>query len=111
MKRILSLSALLVLVMVQAANAELSVTCDVEEVSRHELLVTLAWKVTARSDKKWDACDLAISFKDKGGNEVFQVKERMVVKIGMNRFSGHEICDTETWSLVRKYVASFDCVF
>ena len=110
-KKIILTGIILLIAMVSDANAELKVTCDVEVLSEHELTVTLGWKVTVISDKKWDACDLIISFRNKGQVELFQIKERMELKRGNNQFTGYDICEIETWKQVKKYVTSFDCVF
>jgi len=109
--KIILAGLLLLIATVPNANAELKVTCDVEVLNRHELSVTLGWRVTVVSDKKWDACDLVISFRNKAQVELFQVKERMALKIGNNLFTGYDICALETWKQVNKYVTSFDCVF
>ena len=112
MKRLIIIASLIIFLMAAPfASAKLNVKCEVTEISTHELLVTLGWKVNVESDKSWDACDLVISFLDDRGKEIFVINERKKVKVGNNSFSGSEICDSQTWRLVRKYVASFDCVF
>ena len=112
MKRLSIIASLfIILIMPHFASAELNVKCEVTEISTHELLVTLGWKVTVKSDKSWDVCDLVISFLDEEGKEVFVITERKKVKVGNNSFSGSEICDSQTWKRVRKYVVSFDCIF
>ena len=112
MKRLIVIAGLLIfLITAPSAGAKLIVKCEVNEVSSHELLVTLGWKVTVQSDKSWDACDLVISFLDEDGKEIFVIKETKKVRSGSNSFSGSEICDSQTWNRVRKYVTSFDCIF
>lgn len=112
MKRLIIFAGILIFMMTAPiANAKLSVKCEVDEVSSHELLVTLGWKVTVQSDKSWDACELVISFLDEGGKEIFVINETKKVKAGSNSFSGSEICDSRVWKRVKKYVASFDCIF
>ena len=112
MKRLIIIASLLILLITAtSANAKLVVKCEVNEVSTHELLVTLSWKVAVQSDKNWDACDLVISFLDDGGKEIFVINETKKVRAGSNSFSGSEICDSQIWNRVRKYIASFDCIF
>ena len=112
MKRLIIITILFIFIIIApSANAKLDVKCDITEISTHELLVTLGWKVTVQSDKSWDACDLVIRFLDEKGKEIFLIRETKKVKVGNNSFSGCEICDSEIWKRVRKYVASFDCIF
>ena len=84
---------------------------EVEAVAKHETLVTLFWKVVIQSDKAWDGCDLKISFRDSKGEEVYIVKETIALKVGENSFSGTEICPTDTWKSVVKFITTLDCVF
>ncbi|MBN2059287.1 MAG: hypothetical protein JW882_02620 [Deltaproteobacteria bacterium] len=112
MKRLIIITVLFVcMIIAPFANAKLDVKCEITEISTHELLVTLGWKVTVQSDKSWDACDLVISFLDDKGEELFVIRETRKVKAGNNSFSGSEICDSRIWKRVRKYVTSFDCIF
>lgn len=111
MGRNIAFGILLVLLLASATLAKLSVRCDVKEVARHKQLVTLEWKVTVKSDKTWDACDLNISFQDADGAELFAIKETKKVQTGSNAFDGHKIHDLEQWDRVKKYVATFDCIF
>jgi hypothetical protein len=92
-------------------HAKPKVTYEIKEVSRHEMLVTFSWHVNIQSDKAWEGCDLKISFRDGKGEEVYAVKETIALKIGLNSFSGTEICATDTWNRVVKYVTTLDCVF
>lgn len=112
MKRLILITGILIFtIMMSPASAKLNVKCEVEEISSHELLVTLGWNVTVQSDKSWDACDLVISFLDEGGREIFVIRETKKIKAGSNSFSGSDICESQVWKRVRKYVASFDCIF
>lgn len=92
-------------------QAKPKVTCEIEEVSKHDMLVTFSWKVGIQSDKTWEGCDLKISFRDGRGDEIYVVKETIALKIGQNAFSGAEICASATWKRVAKYVTTLDCVF
>ena len=105
----LALSALLFLS--SLTDAKPIVKCDVKEVSKHSLLVTLEWRVSIFSDKPWDGCDLRISFQDNKGQEIHFVKEILKLKAGHNEFSGTDICDREVWKRVLKYVTTLDCQF
>jgi len=96
---------------VSPLHAKPKITYEIQEVARHEMLVTFSWHVNIQSDKTWEGCDLKISFRDGKGQEVYAVKETIALKIGMNSFSGTEICATETWKRVVKYVTTLDCVF
>jgi hypothetical protein len=87
------------------------VSCEVSVVSRHPALVTLNWGVKVVSEKAWDACDLIISFQDEKGREVHSVRETVALRVGQSSFSGTEVCDSEIWSRVKKYVATLDCLF
>jgi hypothetical protein len=75
------------------------------------LLVTFMWNLTVASDKHWDACDMAISFRDPEGLEIYRVEELLKIKVGNNAFTGHEILDIETWKQIRESRATLDCVF
>ena len=92
-------------------HAKPKITYEIKEVARHEMLVTISWHVNIQSDKAWEGCDLKISFRDSKGEEVYAVKETIALKIGLNAFSGTEICATDTWKRVVKYVTTLDCVF
>lgn len=94
-----------------AANAKPKVTAEVQVVARHEHLVTFSWDVKVVSERAWDACDLIISFQDQQGQELYVVKQTLTLKEGSSKFSGYEICETEKWKRIRKYVATLDCVF
>ncbi|MGD2127543.1 MAG: hypothetical protein PVG99_15805 [Desulfobacteraceae bacterium] len=94
-----------------AAYAKPTVTCDVQRVGQHELLVTFSWHVTISTDKAWDACDLKISFQDQKGHEVYAVYDLLKLNVGTNTFSGYEICDKEIWKRIKKYVTTLDCIF
>ncbi len=96
---------------VSVSHAKPVVESEIIEISKHKLLVTFAWKVTVRSEKAWDVCDLTISFRDGGGKEIYAVNDRLKIKAGANSFAGHEICDIETWDRIKKYVTKLDCVF
>ena len=111
MGRIFICGLLLLFLYPSCAFSKLTVTCDVIELVRHERLVTLQWKVTVRSDKAWDACDLIISFQDGEGKEIFRIKEIKRVMPGPNSFTGHKIHDLKLWDRVKKYLATFDCLF
>ena len=93
------------------ADAKPIVKCDIKEVSKHPLLVTLEWRVSIFSDKAWDGCDLRISFQDNKGQEVYFVKEILKLKVGQNEFSGEDICNRDVWKRVAKYVTTLDCQF
>jgi hypothetical protein len=93
------------------AGAKPIVKCDVKEVAKHELLVTLEWRVSIFSDKAWDGCDLRISFQDNKGQEIFFIKEILKLKTGQNEFSGTEICRRDDWKRSVKYVTTLDCQF
>ena len=93
------------------ADAKPIVKCDVKEVSKHPLLVTLEWRVSIFSDKAWDGCDLRISFQDNKGQEIYFVKEILKLKAGQNEFSGTDICNRDVWKRVLKYVTTLDCQF
>lgn len=79
--------------------------------SRHPNLVVFTWEVRVESERKWDACDLVISFQDEKGREVHSLREALGVKAGRSTFSGHDVCDPNIWNRVTKYIATFDCVF
>jgi hypothetical protein len=87
------------------------VSCEVSVVSRHTALVTFTWDVKVASEKAWDACDLFISFQNDKGQEIYSVRQTIGVRIGQSSFSGTEICDSDVWKRVKKYVATLDCVF
>jgi hypothetical protein len=84
---------------------------EIKEVAKHEMLVTFSWHVTIQSDEARDGCDLKISFRDNRGEEIYTVKETIALKVGQNAFSGTEICNTDIWKRVAKYVTTLDCVF
>jgi len=111
MKNKFFISLLLLLLIAPASEAKLKVKCDVKEISRHQLLVTLSWDVTVHSDKEWDACDLIITLRDNDDNALYTIKERLELKVGMNSFTGHEICEIRIWQRTTNYVAKLDCVF
>jgi len=112
MARILPLMLLCVLLLLApSAHAKPKITCEVQKVAQHSLLVTFAWKARITSDKAWDACDLSISFLDAKGGEVYIIRERLKLKVGENDFEGHGICETAIWQRIRKYITTLDCVF
>jgi hypothetical protein len=86
-------------------------THEIKEVAKHQMLVTFSWHVDIQSDKAWDGCDLKISFRDSKGEEIYTVKETIVLKVGQNAFSGTEVCQADIWKRVVKYVTTLDCVF
>jgi hypothetical protein len=92
-------------------HAKPVIECEVKKVVQHKLLVTFAWKASITSDKGWDACDLSISFLDGKGKEVYVVRERVKLKAGKNTFEGNEICGSNIWQRMRKYLTTLDCVF
>ena len=111
MKRLLFFLGLsFIFLLAPGAIAKLGVKCNVEKIAQHELLVTLSWKVNVNSDKNWDACDLVISFRDREGIEIHQIKETLQLKIGDNSISGIEICDAEIWQSTEKFTATLDCI-
>jgi hypothetical protein len=87
------------------------VSCEVSIVSQHTALVTFTWNVKVASEKAWDACDLIISFQNDKGQEIYSVRQTIGVRIGQSSFSGTEICDSDVWKRMKKYVAVLDCVF
>ncbi|MFH1489345.1 MAG: hypothetical protein ABII06_10600 [Pseudomonadota bacterium] len=111
MKKIWIAVFLLVFALGSPAWAKPKVTCTVKKVSQHEKLVTFIWEVTVVSDKKWEACDLRISFLDAKGQELYALSEQMKVLKGEHFFSGHDICDKNLWNRISKYLTTFDCVF
>jgi hypothetical protein len=111
MKKILALILLLLFIIVPVAGAKLTVNCEVKEVKRHELLVTLSWNADIHSDKKWDLCDLIITLQDINGDEIYQIRQSIELGVGDNSFSGLEICDLNLWKRTEKYTATLDCVF
>jgi len=111
MKRTCIAFLLAVFLVASPSWAKPKVTCAVKKVSQHQKLVTFIWEVTVVSDKKWDVCDLRISFLDKGGQELYVVSERMKVPEGKHSFSGHDICERDIWNRISKYLTTFDCVF
>jgi len=111
MKKMFTLVLLFLFIIVPIAGAKLAVNCEVKEVSRHELLVTLSWKANIQSDKKWDLCELIITLQDIKGDEIYQIRESVELKVGDNSFSGLEICDLKLWKQTEKYTATLDCVF
>lgn len=111
MKRIAFFIAVLLLLGVSPAHAGPTVKCKIEKVSEHKHLVTFMWNLTVASDKHWDACDMAISFRDPEGLEIYRVEELLKIKVGNNAFTGHEILDIETWKQIRESRATLDCVF
>ena len=102
---------LLLFAWITPSEAGPTVTCTIKEIARHEMLVTFSWDVSVVSEKKWDACDLHISFRDIKGHEIYAVSERLEISKGKNAFSGHDICDKNLWKRVSKYVTTLDCVF
>ena len=111
MKKIWIAAFVLVFALGSPLWAKPQVTCTVKKVSQHEKLVTFIWELTVTSDKKWDACDLNISFLDAKGQELYRISERMKILEGEHFFSGHDICDRNLWNRIRKYLTTFDCVF
>jgi len=96
----------------EACNCQThAVTCEIKVISRHERLVTFSWNAKVFSDKKWDACDLIISFQDRRGREVYTVKETLRLNPGNSQFSGEDICERRIWDQMEKYVVTLDCVF
>jgi hypothetical protein len=91
--------------------AKPKVRCEITKISQHQLLVNFSWRVTVYSDKAWDGCDLKISFRDKSGKEIHLIHDVLRLKVGNNEYSGTDICDTETWKRIDKYVTTLDCVF
>ena len=102
---------LLIFVTVLPLGAKPTVTCTIKTITQHNLLVMFSWEVLIHSDKNWDVCDLAITFHDSQGQEVYAVHDRLKVKIGANTFKGDDICETKLWKRIRRYVAKLDCVF
>lgn len=92
-------------------NAKPKVTCEVKVVARHPSLVTFTWDVRVESERAWDACDLIISFEDEKGREVHSLRETLSIKAGRSTFSGHDVCDSDVWKRITRYVTTFDCVF
>ena len=111
MARIILLMLLFFFLLAPPAHAKPRVTCEVQKVAQHKLLVTFAWKANITSDKVWDACDLSISFLDAKGSEVYVVRERLNLKVGENAFEGNGICERSIWQRIRKYITTLDCVF
>lgn len=111
MKKLLVLILLFLFLIVPIAGAKLAVNCEVKEVRRHEVLVTLSWNANIHSDKKWDLCDLIITLQDLKGEEIYQIRESVELSVGDNSFSGLEICDLDLWKRTEKYTATLDCVF
>ena len=111
MKKTFVLILLFLFIIVPIAGAKLAVNCEVKEVKRHELLVTLSWNAQIQSDKQWDLCDLIITLQDIKGEEIYQIRESVEIKVGDNSFSGLEICDLGLWKQTEKYTATLDCVF
>ena len=111
MRKAVICAVMLVLSMAGVVQAEPTVSCQIEKVSEHRLLVTFSWKVRVDSDKAWDACDLNISFRDEKGREIYAVHDLLKIKTGQNAFTGTEICDSEAWKRVSSYRATLDCVF
>jgi hypothetical protein len=112
LRRVVFLVTVLVpLFVIAPLHAKPKITYEIKEVAKHEMLVTFSWHVTIQSDKSWDGCDLKISFRDSKGEEVYTVKETIALKIGQNDFSGTEICPTDVWERIVKYVTTLDCVF
>lgn len=92
-------------------GAQPKVKCEINKISQHQLLVNFSWKVTVYSNKAWDGCDLKISFRDKAGKEIHLIRDVLKLKVGNNEYSGSDICDTDTWKRIDKYVTSLDCLF
>ena len=92
-------------------NAKPKITPEINEIARHQTLVTFSWDVTIHSDKIWEGCDLKITFHDAKGKEVYAIKETVALKVGRSSFSGIEICSIDIWKRVAKYVTTLDCVF
>ncbi|MFC1579599.1 hypothetical protein ACFL4N_01660 [Thermodesulfobacteriota bacterium] len=111
MARITLLTGLCFFLFILPLQAKPVVECEVKKVVQHKLLVTFAWKAKITSDKGWDACDLSISFLDGKGREVYEIRERLNLKVGDNTFEGNEICDSAIWQRMRKYITTLDCVF
>jgi hypothetical protein len=111
MARTTVLAILFFFLLIPPLYAKPVVECEVKKVAQHKLLVTFAWKAVITSDKNWDACDLTISFLDSRGREVYVIRERVHLKVGKNAFEGNEICDSEIWRRMRKYITTLDCVF
>lgn len=109
--RVFLISIAITCLTASALNAKPKVSCDVKVVAQHPGLVTFTWDVRVESDRSWDACDLIISFEDEKGREIHSLRETLSIKTGSSRFSGHDVCDAVIWKRIRKYVATFDCVF
>ena len=104
-------TVLVCLLVISPLYAKPKITYEIKEIAKHQMLVTFSWQVNIQSDKAWDGCDLKISFRDSKGEEVYAVKETIALKVGQNSFSGTEICPTDVWKRVVKYVTTLDCVF
>jgi hypothetical protein len=114
MKKLYFLCLVLVLLLFIAPPLSLAkpkVRCEITKISQHHLLVSFSWRVTVYSDKAWDGCDLKISFRDKSGKEIHLIHDVLRLKVGPNEYSGMDICGTQTWEQIDKYVTTLDCVF
>ena len=111
MKRIGFLCFLILLLFFSNAQAKPRVTCEIREVRRHHMLVTYEWQVRIDSSRKWDACGMTISFLDRKGNELFNIRQDVKLAVGRNEFKGGDICDKATWKRIDKYVTTLDCIF
>ena len=74
--------------------AEPVVECRIQKISNRTHVVSFSWEVSVYSEKKWEVCDLAISFLDENGDEIHIVHDRLKLNIGNNSFKGIEICET-----------------
>jgi hypothetical protein len=111
MPTILPAALALVLILAPAASAKLEVELDVEKVSEHAVLVTLTWEARIQSDRDWDGCELVISFRDPRDREIHRITKTMSLRKGLNRVSGHEICESSTWERTRKFSGKLNCGF
>ncbi len=93
-----------------AVDAKPKVDCEIKLVARHPNVVTFTWEAKVEVERDHDACDLIISFQDEKGREIHSLREVLSVKAGRSTFSGHDVCDSDVWNRVTKYVVTFDCV-
>lgn len=107
------LAAVFVLVVSTAPHASsgLEVQLDVQEVSKHSVLVTLSWTVTVQSDRDWDSCELVVLFLDGQGREIHRISKMLGVKKGRSELTGHEICETSVWDNTHRFSGRLNCGF
>lgn len=82
---------------------------EVQEVSKHSVLVTLSWTVAVQSDRDWDSCELVVLFLDVQGREIHRISKMLGVKKGRSEFTGHEICETSVWDKTQRYSGRLSC--